>query len=113
MKTPKHTQGPWKQVDETIIPWGNETAKVATIEGADDQVVALSILYGPFIDDINNEAEAEANAALIAAAPEMLEALESALETMIFYCEQREEDDATDICCNQIRAAIRKARGES
>jgi hypothetical protein len=49
----------------------------------------------------------EADAGLIAAAPEMLEALEFALEAVIYFHNNEEDNGMLD----QVRAAIAKANG--
>lgn len=80
----KHTPGPW-QVDKTygLIMAGNEIEIAACHAG--------------------RGADAEANARLIAAAPEMLDALEK-IESCL-------SPDDNDIAAKAVRHAIAKAKG--
>ena len=96
----KHTPGPWELIAESVEDSrGNSIAMVTG--GSGRQYVE---------DEVN--AECLANACLIAAAPELLEALEMAL---YYYESFRDksptgETETDDIAI--IRAAIRKAKGE-
>ena len=90
---PKHTPGPWKQ--------GNDRIECSEGYGVADLFTQ------------RNDAETKANARLIAAAPEMLEALEALV---------REFDDTYDgdpismekhEAIEKARNSIIKARGES
>lgn len=88
-----HTKGPWKYEAETKtiraeVPnyW---LASMNSFEGAVDH---------------------EANAALIAAAPEMLEALEAAKILLMVLDEYVAKEN--EYVLESIKAAIRKARGE-
>jgi hypothetical protein len=95
---PKHTPGPWisEPRNELAVNLGNETFYVTAKELP--HTLAM----------VNDEA----NARLIAAAPDLLEALEVALE----YMEQVVRLDPTKSAAkNQIKwieTAIRKAKGE-
>src|SRR3989337_294167 len=96
-----HTPGPWKvllnydnRIDETIL--GRHT-----IKGADDYNVARVWELDEILD---KPGLTEANARLIAAAPDLLAALES-LEKMT-------SDLPLPSVHNVIRAAIEKARKE-
>lgn len=64
-----HTKGPWSKTDNS---WD-----VSTVYGADGEVVAECPIYGDTTEDTQAEHEAikEANALLIAAAPDLLKAL--------------------------------------
>lgn len=106
MKTSKHTQGPWTRQNAIKIPWGTEKANVLTIENDNDTIVALSVLHGPFIDDVYDEEEAEANARLISAAPDMLEALELVFNEMDLKTKSQFN------CFDKVKRAIAKARGD-
>ena len=79
-KKPKHTPGPWR-VDNT---WG------LIIAGENDEIAAC-------------HSGIEANANLISAAPDMLEALKLVCENVNL--------DFDELCA--VKSAIRKARGES
>lgn len=88
----KHTKGPWT----AFIPKTDVTE--ASVKGADGITFAE---MGGFGQDRETN---EANARLIAAAPEMLEALIA----IVNYCENRNLPYPAS-----ARAAIAKARGES
>jgi len=88
----KHTSGPWKAVYDGSSSW--------SIGGADDPQCEPPYVA---IDDRNDD-RARANAALIAAAPDLLEALENL-----------ENDDGSipDHAWRICQAAIAKAKGEA
>jgi len=89
-----HTQGPWKYDDEGQYIFGPNTEMIAEIRG-----------YGEYLPQ-------EANGRLIAAAPELLEALESCLSTIQMECPECDGCKA-DLCTQcRAKAAIRKAKGE-
>ena len=93
-----HTPGPWR-----IVRIDGEL--VGSIFRGKTRICA------GIIDDIKLHSEAEANAHLIAAAPEMLEVLEWLAEEF----DRRDLGDGAMFCdsdIEQVRAAIRKARGE-
>lgn len=96
MKT-KHTKGPWKKhltgIPHTMIIL-NEEKHIATLE----------------VNGIKQD-EVEANARLIAAAPEMLEALEEFLD--ITLGSSYDPNSATDRAVKKAEAVLKKARGES
>ena len=92
------TPGPWRLV------------RLAS--SFDSRVVGYGVAYGPagnrlaIVDGEGNSADRnEANAALIAAAPELLHAAHMALSCL------RQEDD--DVMARALRAAIAKAEGRS
>lgn len=91
----KFTQGPWKVSD-------SYKSYQIPIIAADNYPCGTA----------NGETyeEANANAALIAAAPDLLDALEQSLMALIGYQHQNEITKAAQ---NSARAAIAKARGES
>jgi hypothetical protein len=77
MNTDTHTPGPWKvenwKYTESLAAWRRDG--VPTIIGGNDAIAEVFNLYRPNAED-DAESEAMANARLIAAAPEMLAALE-------------------------------------
>ena len=89
----KHTPGPWKFSFESIHP---EWAIVTTGGGA---VVA----------NVNADHRQEANASLIAAAPDLLEAGEAFLREL----DEGDSFPAWEAAKAKLRAAIAKARGET
>jgi hypothetical protein len=111
MSTPNHTPGPWRIIDSI------EQSK-ATIVGADFPAMG-------FVADVNlcrnndkEEVDGAANARLIAAAPELLEALKHALAVCEAETELRGENDTDDYeggaagpVAEMIRDAITKAEG--
>jgi len=115
MSANKHTPGPWKAVEPATIDWRDPF--VQTADG--ESTVALTCGGGP---DVAIAAPAQrANARLIAAAPELLEALERIARPQDCGCKP-----CTNTCRNQIaleiaveeiqelaRAAIAKATGSA
>ena len=92
----KHTPGPW-------FITGSMTKYVeARIPGRMIQEVAAC---GPTAADDGYGEQQMANARLIAAAPELLEALESVLENCL-------DSDGLAAAYEKARAAIAKAKGE-
>ena len=67
---PKHTSGPWKLGEIVNYNYGS---KAISIDEEDHEELA-SVVYG--LEDEDSSPQQEANAHLIAAAPDMLEALE-------------------------------------
>ena len=91
----KHTPGPWRVVDS----WNDYM-----VEGQNGEEIIWQ--DGPH----NTPTINKANARLIAAAPDLLEALESMLQS--FLITQSLDDYPIDAPCNKARAAIAKAKGE-
>ena len=97
-KKNQHTKGPWKVIGHKYV----ESTVGQLICGA-------IVLKGKSLkDDETNESIANANAHLIAAAPEMLEALEKWAQFMI---DNYRVDEIS--WYNETLEAIAKARGES
>lgn len=101
----KHTPGPW------VVHEGDEI----DIRSANPADLAQAPIYYCIAENIGGHvhgenfddySEVEANARLIAAAPELLEALESFPG---FLC----GTESGDAWIDQMRAAIAKARGEA
>jgi hypothetical protein len=92
----KHTPGPWK------------------IDRQDDEVVMVDASSGPAICDVygDHNGERDANARLIAAAPDLYSALVELLDASnIAELPLREESERLDRAEDAARAAIKKARG--
>lgn len=91
--TPAHTAGPWKAIGN---PYSDKARDIVSPEG--DRIAAVN---GAAFD---NSSEVAANARLIAAAPDLLAALQWAVEAADIN--QYEADWYAD-----ARAAIAKAKG--
>jgi len=101
MNTHTHTPGPWRvenwKYTESRLAWRRDG--VPTIVGGNDAIAEAFNLYRPNAED-DAESEALANARLIAAAPEMLAALQSLAHPM-----------ASDEDLQNALAVIAKAKG--
>ena len=96
----KHTPGPWKPYfDETYGVLGPDKGRVA---------ICMNLKGAHGLAGRRHGDEVAANARLIAAAPDLLEALNAMLTHM-----GMDEDDWNKVTFNQARAAIAKATGES
>ncbi len=87
----QHTKGPWKVAPDFSIVSEHAYYKIAEIVAGD------------------RDGECEANASLIAAAPELLEALQAALEALRGSAGFDEINNAK----KQVKAAIAKATGSA
>lgn len=104
MTQTRHTPGPYR-----VTPRRDDESALEIL--ADETCVAtVPIWWGPDEDDDALEAEARANAALLAAAPEMLAALELCADVL---SELARLDDGTPSisALTLTRAAISKATG--
>jgi hypothetical protein len=100
--TTQHTAAPW----ETL-----EIHDGIAIKDSRNVTIAYCG-YATEADDIElDKGETEANARLIAAAPDMLEALEDAEEIISSLMAIHEEDETDVPSIVTIRAAIAKAKG--
>lgn len=94
---PKHTQGPWKFF---------QVGKVIEVQASNAEQPPIVHWMG-FDDCFRSLEEHEANARLIAAAPELLEALESIIE----LGKRDLSNEKYDGYFETARAAIAKAKG--
>ncbi len=94
----KHTPGPW----HATVPPSSDIHFIRNID-SDDAGQIAKVRVGPVLE----QAEALANARLIAAAPDLLEALEC-LQEWVDNCFQEYSDAEV---CSVARAAIAKAEG--
>ena len=100
-----HTPGPWVEDADTIIKFLGEDANGIHVQ-------AICEISYPNDRDASTK-EAEANAYLIAAAPELLEALEFAKEVISEYAHRHIVPVGKLLACSgRIEAAIRKAKGD-
>lgn len=115
----KHTPGPWEWVGTDSL-WGGERKTEEILKAADDGKPYG--MHSPRIEHHFDAEQAKANARLIAAAPELLEALKSLIREHDAVFAGR-EDGAQDsyynahpgraIAYQKARAAIAKAEGRS
>lgn len=111
----KHTPGPWV-AESSVDEWGvsviasNETGRISNPTRG--QVCHVSVVAGASGDDADL---AQANARLIAAAPEMKEALEGARGAILGLLHGRgcEAEGSDEDWVKFIDAALAKANGES
>lgn len=99
----KHTPGPWKAIPPKlgtawVIDSGNPDAPIAMLYGANTPIQMKRARSG----------EAEANARLIAAAPELLAALQHVQRRL-----EARGGDFLEGTQEVVRAAIAKATGEA
>lgn len=102
MSETKHTPGPWHAKRHEVIHSDSGFTVAEIFDG---------IRWIPALDDWQQTIDVDvshANARLIAAAPELLEALEGALLCLVENCSGHEEEEVKA----KAEAAIRKARGE-
>ena len=99
MNKPKHTQGPWK-VSSDLSIWGTSpnNAKVR--------------LLNMTTHSSSNGIDQNANAQLIAAAPELLEAVVDLVSIIEAVVKHDFKPNADNYALSAAIAAIRKARGE-
>lgn len=95
----KHTPGPWH--------YRTHDGSIGSIDAADGTAVAQAFQVNPISVDLT-QASRVANAKLIAAAPELLEALKEITEAFEGRCADWENPEFND-CYNKARAAIAKA----
>lgn len=111
----KHTPGPWRVVESTRI-----YDDTCSIEGAERRVALVpaddtkEIEDGAIVESLSREAKA--NAALIAAAPDLLAALERAEGWVLGSHGEHNVGGKCDCdrceTVRDVRAALAKARGE-
>lgn len=111
MTTTKHTQGPWKIENWKI---GELKTDQTTIVSKSDPIAIVENLW----IQPDRVLEQEANAQLIASAPELLEACKYALDilerigkpkiTQGGYCEEQDYDTSV----RELKNSISKAEGE-
>ena len=96
----KHTPGPWS--------WGSDYRGLYG-SGEDNDVLSTAYYENMWLAHKRDEAEREANARLIAAAPDLLEALQSAIPFMEDEWGHCSELSCGVQCLKLARAAIRRA----
>lgn len=104
----KHTPGPW-MVDRTVAlgaygVWTDPQGE------ADHKMRMVCSVYGMNELDLPRE-ERDANALLMAAAPDLLEALEG-MKVGVCWCELNYSGTGHSVRCCRVREALSKAKGE-
>jgi len=100
--TTTHTPGPWH-----AIPDASEFTRLIGRFPAFDPFPIAKVSMGKTHVTDEDFAELKANACLIAAAPDLLAAVEQVL------CASEDNGDMEDIDWDQLRAAIARAKGEA
>ena len=98
----EHSKGPW-ETDGRVSPAGAGYLDIVCPKG---RIAMMDCENDAFWD-----AELEANAALIVAAPDMLAALEQAYQQLNTWMNDDKWDDEDEAVMEQIWAAISKAKG--
>lgn len=101
MTQAQHTQGPWKAQ-------GARVAKIHIHKSRGHEFTTEIIDCGPKFNGFTPRSEQEANARLIAAAPELLEALEESLSALEYVADIR-GINGDNVTLSKIRTAIAKA----
>lgn len=100
----EHTPGPW---EPTFNPKRDNTEVCSIMDmGGDPDTGYVADVYRNYVGSKIPESEYQANARLIAAAPELLEALEAMLDERGALCREPENEAETIAL-----AAIAKAKG--
>lgn len=104
----KHTPGPWRLIRNQFSEYcSTEFCEMAIMSGGDMNMIVAGVVS----DCIE---EHQSNARLIAAAPELLEALKRIHMRLEAYHDSEQEMpvDSLFVCLDAARAAIHKATGE-
>ena len=101
-----HTPGPWKRLAAYVFAEGTHGGNICVIG---EPRASTMVEYKPLSMSSKDIDEAFANARLIAAAPDLL----AALEAMLDECYDTERNDAIRLAVRKARAAIAKAKGEA
>ena len=102
-----HTLGPWEAERMRLTPQDKDRRSGFVVNGPDvSDALPVRICDLRVPQGMTGFAEGEANARLIAAAPELLAALENATDAMA------REDFGTITLLPKLRAAISRARGQ-
>lgn len=109
----KHTPGPWTlETVRTSVGWCHKVGPFPWKNGKENH----ACVYDDYASGHNGTPELIANARLISAAPDLLEALEASnllLRTQRHACESNEVCRVLDVHISRNNAAIAKAKGES
>lgn len=102
MNKPAWTPGPWRHEDDE--PPRGQGWRVFNKDGYDFALVYASA-------DKRTASQAEANASLITAAPDLYEALDEAINYLAVYAATIRDEKASALL-NKCTAALSRARGE-
>ena len=102
MAKAKHTPGPWTNPGTD----GGDSVISATV---DNRRRTIAHVYAPYCDKEESEEQQLANARLIAAAPELLKALE---KCALILCGENLYKNALEDAIKSSLSAIKKAKGE-
>jgi len=103
----KHTPGPWIGAGPSFgDPLPRYTTEIVTEWEEDDNRVICELPFD------HHDDENEANARLIAAAPELLEALKRLMQVGRAYCICYDYSDESEDAWDYAETAIAKAEGE-
>ena len=105
--TDKHTPGPWQAKERTTEP--DNHGKYSIYNSAENEYIASCDAY---LNGHHDTGKNQANARLIAAAPELLEALEEWSAPYIDYYVGFTESGITERL-ERTRAAIKAAKGDA
>lgn len=113
MRAPTHTPGPWRLIiDDTGGPQSGWPLVVVATDDEDKSVVRPGGQWPYEWDGAISQREAVANAHLISAAPDLLEALAYARTTIRLALIVNGDDENGSEIIKRIDAAIAKATGE-
>lgn len=115
MSEAKHTPGPWSVfIDDSGDQWTGWPLSIYAENEEDKTVVRTGGQWPYEWDAATSQVEAVANAHLIAAAPELLEALKEMLAEKDDYMRRNKlGDPLRETVSKMARAAIAKAEGRS
>lgn len=112
-----HTPGPWRidvnGSEDWSVDYDGPSSTYMTICGARPQPVCFAVEPSAY----GNDEEVEANARLIAAAPDLLVSARAAEKALLTFCnhyviEDRDHDIAAERAISSLRDAISRATGE-
>lgn len=109
MSESKHTPGPW--IFEPTEVGGGPWPHYGLINGRDGGPVPIHIVLDPKLD-VEDDYEAQANARLVAAAPELLEALQAIIQRENDFNRWGQGTLIGDSVADNARRAIAKATGQ-
>ena len=107
----KHTQGPWRVKLQQRMAWDRYVPEHWVIKGPNNKHSPIALIRTAGLGAGPSMAVREANARLIAAAPDLLAALEGAYKHFLQHMERDWFDDDDQDVMQQMFDAINKSRG--